>query len=102
MPAQFLIFGKVVNDFVTYIIHENYDISNGPDLEYSTSRTASFYAILAIASFIFAWLGMGLFALSAERQVHKMSLAMFKSAIYQNIGWFEKCPVGELNTRFTE
>ena len=102
MPAQFILFGKVVNDFVVYIIHENYDISNGPDLESSTTRTAGFYVMLAIGNFLFAWLGMGLFSLSAERQVHKMRLAMFRTAIYQNIGWFEMFSVGELNTRFTE
>ena len=102
MPAQFILFGKVVNDFVVYIIHENYDISNGPDLESSTIRTAGFYVMLAIGNFLFAWLGMGLFSLSAERQVHKMRLAMFRTAIYQNIGWFEMFSVGELNTRFTE
>lgn len=92
----------MVNDFVDYIIHENYDISDLPDLEASTTRTAVFYVLLAIGNLIFAWLGMGLFAVSAERQVHKMRLALFKSAIHQNIGWFEKFSVGDLNTRFTE
>ena len=102
-PAQFILFGKMINDFVAYIIHENYDLSDQlPDLEASTTRTAGFYVMLAVGNLVFAWLGMGLFALSAERQVHKMRLAMFQSAIYQNIGWFEMFSVGELNTRFTE
>ncbi|XP_028411671.1 multidrug resistance protein 1B-like [Dendronephthya gigantea] len=103
-PAQFIFFGKMVNDFVEYIIHENYDVdaSHLPDLEASTTRTALYYVLLAIGNLIFAWLGMALFAISAKRQVHKMRLALFKSAIYQNIGWFEMFSVGDLNTRFTE
>lgn len=101
-PAQFILFGKMVNDFVDYIIHDNYDISDKPDLEASTTRTSSFYVMLAVGNLVFGWLGMGLFALSAERQVHKMRIAMFESTIYQNIGWFETFSVGELNTRFTE
>ncbi|CAB3994659.1 multidrug resistance 1 [Paramuricea clavata] len=103
IPAQFILFGKMINDFVAYIINENYDLSDRlPDLEASTTRTAGFYVMLAVGNLVFAWLGMGLFALSAERQVHKMRLAMFQSAIYKNIGWFEMFSVGELNTRFTE
>lgn len=101
-PAQFILFGKMVNDFVDYIIHDNYDISDKPDLEASTTRTSSFYVMLAVGNLVFGWLGMGLFALSAERQVHKMRIAMFESTIYQNIGWFETFSVGELNTIFTE
>ena len=101
-PAQFILFGKMVNDFVVYIVDENYDIPDPPDLEESTTRTAGFYVMLAMGNLIFAWLGMGLFALSAERQVHKMRVAMFKSVVYKNIGWFEMFSVGELNTRFTE
>lgn len=92
----------MVNDFVEYIIHENYHMTNIPDLESSATQTANFYVMLAVGNFVFASLGMGLFAFSAERQVHKMRLAMFQSVIYQNIGWFETFPVGELNTRFTE
>ena len=101
-PTQFIIFGKMVNDFVEYIVDANYRTADIPDLEASTTKTAVYYVLLAIGNLVFAWLGMGLFALSAERQVHKMRLAMFQSVIYQNIGWFETFSVGELNTRFTE
>ena len=45
---------------------------------------------------------MGLFGLSAERQAHKMRLALFRSATYQEIGWFDAHTSGELINRLTE
>lgn len=102
IPCQFLLFGEILDRFVDYIIHENWDISNLPDIESSTTKTASYYVVLAFGSMLSAWMGMGLFALSAERQVHKMRLAMFQKVIYQDVAWFETSSVGKLNTRFTE
>lgn len=102
IPCQFLLFGEIIDRFVDYIIHENWDISNLPDIESSTAKTASYYVVLAFGSMLSSWMGMGLFALSAERQVHKMRLAMFQKVIYQDVAWFETSSVGKLNTRFTE
>jgi ABC-type multidrug transport system fused ATPase/permease subunit len=45
---------------------------------------------------------MGLFGLSAERQAHKMRLALFRSALHQEIGWFDAHTSGELINRLTE
>lgn len=66
------------------------------------TKMAGWYIGFAVANFLFAWMGLGLFALSAERQVHKMRLAMFRNIIYQEIGWFDAHSSGELNTRLTE
>ena len=85
-----------------YIIYERSDISQRTDLEDSTTKIAGWYIALACGNLLFAWLGMGLFAVSAERQVHKMRLAMFRNVIYQEIGWFDGHSNGELNSRFTE
>ena len=63
---------------------------------------AMWYVGISAAMFVFSWMSMGFFALSAERQVHKMRLALFRSAIYQDIGWFDKYTAGEINTRLTE
>ena len=47
-------------------------------------------------------MGLGLFELSAERQAHKMRLALFQSALHQEIGWFDAHTGGELINRLTE
>ena len=101
-PGQFLILGSVVQDFIDFTVDMKHNKTSSIDIEDKMTDIALWYIGLAVANMFFSWLGMGLFALSAERQVHKMRLALFRSAIYQDIGWFDVYTAGELNTRLTE
>ena len=103
-PAQFILFGKTTDDFVEFTLCDRggYCKNSTVDLEDSMTDIAAWYIGFAVGNFLFAWMGLGLFALSAERQVHKMRLAMFKNVIYQEIGWFDEHSSGELITRLTE
>ena len=73
-----------------------------PDLEDSMTTIAYWYIGIAAANFGFAWMGLGLFGLTAQRQAHKMRLAMFRNVIYQEIGWFDEHSSGELNVNLSE
>ena len=66
------------------------------------TTVALWYIGFAFANLLFAWVGLGLWGLSAERQVHKMRLAMFRNIIHQEIGWFDTHPSGELGAILTE
>lgn len=102
-PAQFILMGELTNDFVEYMLcKENSNCTDLPDLEDSVTKTAGWYIGFSVGNFLFAWMGMGLFGLSAERQIHKMRLAMFRTIIHQEIGWFDAHSSGELSTRLTE
>ena len=101
-PGQFLIMGSLTDDFVEYTQCINNNCTDPPDLEDSMTDVAVWYIGVAAAYLLTAWMAMGLWGLSAERQVHKMRLAMFKNIIRQDIGWFDTHASGELASRLTE
>ena len=101
-PGQFILLGGLSDDFVDYALWDNATNSSQPDLEDSMTKVAAWYGAFAVGNFLFAWMGMGLFALSAERQIQKMRLVMFRNVIYQEIGWFDEHSSGEINSRLVE
>ena len=101
-PAQFLLMNSVVDDFVDFVQCLRSNCTNPVDLESSITDVAWWYIAFAFLNLAFAWLGLGLWGLTAERQVHKMRLAMFRNIIHQEIAWFDTHPSGELGTRLTE
>ena len=103
-PLQFIVFGSLTDDFVDYTLW-TYNVSTvteEPDLEDSMTTIAYWYIGIAVANFGFAWMGLGLFGLAAQRQAYKMRLAMFRNVIYQEIGWFDAHSSGELNVILSE
>ncbi|CAB4026418.1 multidrug resistance 1-like, partial [Paramuricea clavata] len=101
-PVQCVLMGELVDDFVDFTIcHNNINCTDPPDLQDSMTTIGLWYVGFSIGNFVFAWMGMGLFGLSAERQAHKMRLALFRSALHQEIGWFDAHTGGELMNRLT-
>ncbi|XP_028401686.1 multidrug resistance protein 1-like [Dendronephthya gigantea] len=101
-PGQYILFGTLTQDFVDFTICVKNNCSDPIDLEDSMTTVAIWYIGLAAANLFFSWLGLGLFGLSAERQVHKMKLALFRNAIHQEIGWFDSHSTGEILSRLSE
>ena len=101
-PAQFIVFGTVTDDFVDFTLWTLNVTTKEPDLEDSMTTVAYWYIGIAVANFVFAWMGLGLFGLVAQRQAYKIRLAMFRNLIYQEIGWFDEHSSGELNVNLSE
>ena len=101
-PAQFLLMRPVTDNFVDFVQCIRKNCTNTIDLEDKMSTVALWYILIAFLNLLFSWTGLGLWGLTAERQVHKMRLAMFRNIIHQDIAWFDKHPSGELTTRLTE
>lgn len=101
-PAQFLLMSPVTDDFVDFVKCIRTNCSDPVDLEESMTTVAFWYIGIAFMNLAFAWTGLGLWGLTAERQVHKMRLAMFRNIIHQEIAWFDSHPTGELGTRLVE
>ena len=101
-PAQFVLMSPVTDDFVDFVQCIKNNCTDPVDLEDSMTTVALWYIAFAFASLVCAWAGLGLWGLSAERQVHKMRMAMFRNVIHQEIGWFDTHSSGELGTRLTE
>ena len=101
-PGQFIVLGGFTQDIVDYSICMTRNCSDPLDLEDSATTVSYWYIGLAAANFFFAWLGIGLFGYSAERQTHKMRLALFRNVIHQEIGWFDSHSSGEILSRLSE
>lgn len=92
----------MTQDLVDYSVCMKNNCSDPIDLEDSMTTVAIWYIGLAAGNFLFSWLGIGLFGYSAERQVHKMRLALFRNAIHQEIGWFDSHSSGEILSRLSQ
>ncbi len=101
-PGQFILLGSLTQYIVDYSVCMKKNCSDPIDLEDSTKVVAYWYVGLAAGNFFFSWLGLGLFGYCAERQVHKMRLALFRNAIHQEIGWFDSHSSGEILSRLSE
>jgi ATP-binding cassette subfamily B (MDR/TAP) protein 1 len=101
-PGQFILLGSLTQDIADYGICIRNNCSDPLDLEDSMTTVSILYIGLAAGNFFFSWLGIGLFGYSAERQVHKMRLALFRNVIHQEIGWFDKHSSGEILSRLSE
>ena len=60
------------------------------------------FIIIAVAVFICGYFQISLIQLACERQVHKMRKLYYKSVLYQDVGWFDLNPSGELASRLNE
>lgn len=101
-PLQFIIFGDLINTFIDYTKYQSPNNTQPFDLDKEMTKFALYYVYISVGTLIVAYGHMGLWSLTATRQVNKMRLAFFKSVLKQDIGWFDTTDSGELNTRLNE
>lgn len=101
-PLQFLVMKSVTDDFVQFIHCFRSNCSRPVDLEKSMTEAALWYIGFAVMNLTFAWGGLGLWGVSAERQVHKMRLAMFRNIIHQEMAYFDVKSSGELGIHLSQ
>ena len=101
-PLQFIIFGELMNSFIDFAKFQTANATQRFDLEGETTKFALYYVYLACGTLIVAYGQMGLWSLTATRQVRQMRLAFFRSVLKQDIGWFDTTDPGELNNRLSE
>ncbi|CAB3983659.1 Multidrug resistance 1 [Paramuricea clavata] len=76
--------------------------SSIPNIEEAMIPFAYFYIGIAVAMAVVIALQMVMWGLTAERQVHAMRKAFFKSILCQEMAWFDMNDSGELNTRLSD
>ncbi|PFX21918.1 Multidrug resistance protein 1 [Stylophora pistillata] len=101
-PLQFIVFGDLINTFIDYTKYQSPNVTQPFDLDKEMTKFALYYVFISVGTLIVAYGHMGLWSLTATRQVKKMRLAFFKSVLKQDIGWFDTTDPGELNTRLNE
>lgn len=104
LPVQFVIFGDLVDDFIEYSKCKDpkFNCTSIPNIEEAMIPFAYYYIAIAVAMAVVIALQMVMWGLTAERQVHEMRKAFFKSILCQEMSWFDTNDGGELNTRLSE
>ena len=102
VPMQFIIFGDLINSFIKFTQSQGVNGTSPIDLESQMTGFSLYYVYLAIGNLVVAYGQMGLWSLTATRQIRKMRLGFFRSILKQDIGWFDTTDPGELNSRLTE
>ena len=102
-PGQFVIFGALTDDFVEYgRCKLTPNCTDLPDIEDSTLKIAYWYIGIAHVILISGYLMMACWSLTADRQIYKIRLEIFRSILRQDIAWFDYHDAGELNSRLVE
>lgn len=104
LPVQFIIFGELADDFIDYAIctDPRSNCSSIPNIEEAMIPFAYYYVAIAVGWVVVIALQMISWGLTAERQVHAIRKAFFKSILRQEMAWFDMNDSGELNTRLSE
>ena len=104
LPLQFIIFGDLINSFIDFTKVQTANVTQTQPFvhEGQMTKLSLYYVYFACGTLFIAYGQMGLWSLTATRQVKKMRLAFFRSVLKQDIGWFDTTDPGELNTRLTE
>ena len=102
VPGQFILMGEATESLVEFVHCLHMNCTSRVDVEGAVATVAYWYVGVAIVNCIMAWMCFGLWGVSAERQVHKMRVALFKNIVNQEMAWFDQNPSGELNSRLSE
>uniref|UniRef100_A0A672J3J9 ATP-binding cassette, sub-family B (MDR/TAP), member 11a n=1 Tax=Salarias fasciatus TaxID=181472 RepID=A0A672J3J9_SALFA len=85
-----------------YESDENLTVSCGVDIETEMTMFAYYYVGIGVAVFILAYFQIALWVSAAARQTQRIRKAYFRKVMQMEIGWFDCCSVGELNTRLAD
>ena len=104
LPVQFIIFGDLSDAFIEYTqcLNPLSNCTEIPNIEEEMKPYAYYYIGIAVAMAASVAIRMVPWGLTAERQVHSIRKAFFKSILRQEMAWFDTNDAGELNTRLSE
>ena len=104
IPVQFIIFGDLSDSFIEYTqcLNPLTNCTSLPNIEEEMKPFAYYYVAIAVGLAIVVALQMVSWGLTAERQVHAIRKAFFKSILRQEMAWFDTNDAGELNSRLSE
>lgn len=101
IPLQFVVFGELVDDFIDFSSCTNSG-NNCTNIENEIKPFVYYYIGIAVGTTVTIALNMVMWGLTAERQVHTIRKAFFKSILRQDMAWFDLNDSGELNSRLSE
>jgi ABC-type multidrug transport system fused ATPase/permease subunit len=104
LPVQFVIFGDLSDSFIEYTkcLHPLTNCTSIPNIEEEMKPFAYYYVAIAVGMALAVAIRMVAWGLTAERQVHTIRKAFFRSILRQEMAWFDTNDAGELNNRLSE
>lgn len=104
IPVQFILFGELTDDFIDYTncLDPDSNCTSIPNIEEEITPFAYYYIGIAAATMAAVALQMVTWGVTAERQVHEIRKAYFRSILRQEMAWFDTNDSGELNSRLSE
>ncbi|XP_006891547.1 PREDICTED: multidrug resistance protein 3 [Elephantulus edwardii] len=109
LPLMMIVFGEMTDSFVNtagnFSFPVNFSlllINPGRILEEEMTRYAYYYSGLGAGVLVAAYIQVSFWTLAAGRQIRKIRHKFFHAILRQEIGWFDKNDITELNTRLTD
>ena len=104
LVAQFVLLGELANDFIEYSIclDPKSNCTSFINIEEAMIPFAYYFVVFAVAMAIALALTSVMWGVTAERQVHAMRKAFFRSILCQEMAWFDINDSGKLNSRLSE
>ncbi|XP_072037231.1 ATP-dependent translocase ABCB1-like [Amphiura filiformis] len=104
LPIVILYLGKITDSFIALGSIKNMTTTD-TDLDFSSEEIVEFsitYVYIGLCVGAVAFLQVGFWTLTAERQVHNIQLKFFHSILHQDIAWFDTQTSGDLANRFSD
>ncbi|XP_044151274.1 ATP-dependent translocase ABCB1-like isoform X2 [Bufo gargarizans] len=105
IPLNTVVFGQAAEGLVVSgnNVNASSNISGcSSGFETEIPRFTQNFLIIGFASFIFSFLQMWTFIISATRQTMRIRQMCFSSILHQEMAWFDSYQIGTLNSRLTE
>ncbi|KAM6201356.1 phosphatidylcholine translocator ABCB4 isoform 2-T2 [Rhynchocyon petersi] len=109
LPLMMIVFGEMTDSFVNtsgnFSFPVNFSLvllNPGKFLEEEMTRYAYYYSGLGAGVLVAAYIQVSFWTLAAGRQIRKIRHKFFHAILRQEISWFDKNDITELNTRLTD
>ncbi|KAL4669443.1 hypothetical protein H8959_007997, partial [Pygathrix nigripes] len=108
LPLMSLVLGEMSDNLISGCLvqtnttnHQNCTQSQEKLNEDMTVLTL-YYVGIGVAALIFGYIQICFWIITAARQTKRIRKQFFHSVLAQDVGWFDSCDIGELNTRMTD
>ncbi|XP_026264294.2 ATP-binding cassette sub-family B member 5 [Urocitellus parryii] len=108
LPLMSLVLGEVSDHLTSEcLVQTNTTISQNctqfqEKLNEDVTMLTMYYVGIGATALIFGYMQISFWVIAAARQTKRIRKQFFHSVLAQDIGWFDGCDVGELNTRMTD
>ncbi|PVU89854.1 hypothetical protein BB561_005137 [Smittium simulii] len=103
LPANFFFFSDLTGAFISYVARieiEPREVANDY-LNDQVNKYCLIFVGFAGAMFISSYLQSSFFSIVSEKQTLRIRETYYKSALRQNMGWFDEYSTGDLTTRIS-